>query len=520
MRTKNHVYTRGLIWLPVISVALLSGCNSGSSSNSDVAETTKFGVTDTFPAADAELVPVNSVISATFDAPVALDTVTSANVQLECPEFVPVLSSVALSEDGTVVSLTPTAELPENEDCIVTVAGDLAAADGKTLNRSVSWTFNTTARPETLAEGKQIFRYDTFGDEIFWTDVLRMNEVVQNAVDPITALTVAGLKVDSEALPESLKTAIANDEVDLESPATTVALVALDAVVGVKGTVEKVDGVDTITRLGVTCALCHSTVDDSFSAGIGKRLDGWPNRDLNPGLIISLSPALTQAQKDIYASWGPGMYDARFNQDGISSPHVITPAYGLNGIHKTTTTGDGDNIAYWNRYVGVTQMGGQGFFYDFRTGVVVQNGTEDLISDKLPALQAYQLSLHAPEAPEGSFDVAAAARGEVLFNGQAQCASCHSGPKFTDANTRLHSPADVVSVTNGLEPDGTPEYASRTATKQYRTAPLEGIWQHPPYFHNGVAETLDDVVDLYDDKLNLALSNDQKGDLVEYLKSL
>src|SRR5699024_7008787 len=134
---------------------------------------------------------------------------------------------------------------------------------------------------------------------------------------------------------------------------------------------------------------------------------------------------------------------------------------------KTTTTGDGDNIAYWNRYVGVTQMGGQGFFAEDRTGVVVKNGTQDLITSKLPALQAYQLSLLAPEAPDRSFNVAAAERGEALFNGQTQCASCHTGPKFTDANTRLHGSADVVSLVNGMEPDGTPGYATRTATKLY-----------------------------------------------------
>lgn len=520
MRTKSYSYMRVLIWLPVIGVALLSGCNSGSSSNSDVADTSSFGVSGTVPEAHAELVPVDSTVSATFTNTVAWDSVTSANFRLECPQFVAVSADIELVGDERVVTLTPTAELPENETCVVTLTDGLTDTEGQSLNRLVSWTFNTTARPETLAQGKNIFRYDTFGDEIFWTDVLKMNEVVQAAVDPITALTVAGLKVDSEALPASLVTAIQNDEVDLTSPATTVALIGLDAVVGIKGTVENIDGVDTITRMGVTCALCHSTVDNSFSPGIGKRLDGWPNRDLNPGLIISLSPALTDAQKAIYSSWGAGMYDARFNQDGISSPHVITPAYGLNGIHKTTTTGDGDNIAYWNRYVGVTQMGGQGFFADDRTGVVVQNGTEDLITKKLPALQAYQLSLVAPEAPEGSFNATAAARGKVLFNGQAQCASCHTGPKFTDANTRLHDRADVVSEVAGLEPDGTPGYASRTATKQYRTAPLEGIWQHPPYFHNGIAETLDDVVNLYDEKLSLALNDDQKGDLVEYLKSL
>jgi mono/diheme cytochrome c family protein len=515
MKIKSHSPARGMIWLPAIGLAaLLSGC--GGSSDSSTADTaTPFGVSETLPAANAELVSIGSAISATFNDTVAWDSVTAKSFRLECPEFVSVSASLSLDDEERIVTLTPDKPLPENKTCIVSVT-DVTDADGQPLSQPVSWTFNTNASAETLEEGKQIFRYDTFGDEIFWTDVLQMHTVVETAVDPVTALTVAGLKVDSEALPPNVVEGILNESISLTDPATTVALIELNAVVGIKGTVE--DG--KITRLGVTCALCHSTVDDSFSPGIGKRLDGWPNRDLNPGLIISLSPALDPDTKAIYASWGPGMYDARFNFDGISSPHVITPAYGLNGIHKTTTTGDGDDIAYWNRYVGVTQMGGQGFFYDQRTGVVVQNGTEDLISAKLPALQAYQLSLLAPEAPEGSFNVAAAARGEVLFNGQAQCASCHTGSKFTDANTRLHGPEDVVSLEDGLEPDGTPGYASRTATKQYRTAPLEGIWQHPPYFHNGVAATLGDVVDLYDDKLNLALNSDQKLDLVEYLKSL
>jgi mono/diheme cytochrome c family protein len=189
----------------------------------------------------------------------------------------------------------------------------------------------------------------------------------------------------------------------------------------------------------------------------------------------------------------------------------------LRGIHRTTSTGDGENIAYWNRYVGVTQMGGHGSFYEPRTGVSITNGTDDLISDKLPALQAYQLTIEAPPPPAGSFDGAAAARGEIVFNGAGQCAACHSGAEFTDANIRLHQPNEVVS-----EPEaaGVPSYASRTATKQYRTAPLRGIWQHPPYFHNGSAATLEDVVALYDARKGLALSTQEKADLVEYLKSL
>ena len=257
------------------------------------------------------------------------------------------------------------------------------------------------------AQGKQIFRFDTFGDEAQWTDKLRMHEVISQAVDPTTALSV-GLKVDSEALPAAVVQGIQNGSVDLKSPATTIALLKLDAVVGLKGTVETVNGKDTLTHVGVTCALCHSTVDNSFAPGIGKRLDGWPNRDLNPGAIIALSPAVPAATKAVYNAWGKGMYDPRFNLDGKSKPVVIPPAYGLQDIHKITLTGDGDEIAYWNRYVAVTQMGGLGTFTEPRLNLSVTNGTEDRVSDKLPALQAYQLSLAAPAAPAGSFDAAAA----------------------------------------------------------------------------------------------------------------
>ena len=252
-------------------------------------------------------------------------------------------------------------------------------------------------------------------------------------------------------------------------------------------------------------------------AGIGKRLDGWPNRDLNPGAIIALSPAPSAAAKAVYNSWGPGKYDPRFNLDGKNGPQVIPPAYGLAGINKITSTGDGDDLAYWNRYVGVTQMGGHGTFVEPRTGVNVTNGSDDLITAKLPALQAYQLSLAAPAAPSGSFDVAAAGRGKIVFDNAGKCATCHSGPEFTDANTRLHPTSDAVSEP---EPGGAPSYASRSATKQYRTAPLKGLWQHAPYFHNGTAATLDVVVQTYNTKQSLGLSAGQMSDLSQYLKSL
>jgi len=370
--------------------------------------------------------------------------------------------------------------------------------------------------PDLIARGKQVFRYDTFGDETQWSDTLRMHEVIRTAVDPTTALSV-GLKVDSEALPPAVVQGIQNGSISLKSPDTTVALIKLDAVVGVKGTVETVNGKDTLTRVGITCALCHSTVDNSFAPGIGKRLDGWANTDLNPGAIIALSPALDAAKKAVYNSWGKGKYDPRFNLDGKNGPQVIPPAYGLSGVNRITATGDGDDIAYWNRYVAVTQMGGHGSFFEPRTGVSVVNGTDDLVTAKLPALQAYQLSLAAPAAPAGSFDAAAAARGKSVFEGAGRCSSCHSGARMTDANERLHAASEVVSEP---EPNGAPSYASRSATKQYRTAPLAGLWQHPPYFHNGSAPTLVAAVRAYNARMALALTEGQVTDLAEYLKSL
>jgi mono/diheme cytochrome c family protein/cytochrome c553 len=368
--------------------------------------------------------------------------------------------------------------------------------------------------PALAAQGKEIFRFDTYGNETFWTDTLRMHEVIQVAVDPTTALAV-GLKVDAEALPPDVVQGIQSGAISLTDPATTVALLKLNAVVGLKGTVETIEGRDTLVRVGTTCALCHSTVDNSFAPGIGSRLDGWPNADLNPGAIIALSPALSADQKAVYNSWGPGRYDPRFNFDGVNGPVVIPPAYGLLGVNSIIYTGDGPDIAYWNRYVGITQMHGHGSFSDSRIGAEVNN-PPDMISSKLPALQAYQLSLTAPPPPPGSFDAAAAQRGRTVFEGAGRCATCHVGNLLTDANLRLHDPSEVVSEP---EPNGVPSYASRSATKQYRTTPLRGLLRHPPYFHNGVAATLDAVVELYDARKGLALTTQQKADLVEYLKS-
>lgn len=361
-------------------------------------------------------------------------------------------------------------------------------------------------KSHNVSEGQRIFRYETFGDEKFWTDTLHMNQVIEDVVSPAVALSV-GLKVDAEALPTSVVEAIQQNLVDLNDPATTALLLKLDAVVGLKA---EVDDQNHITRVGITCALCHSTVDNSFAPGIGKRLDGYPNRDLNPGAIIALSPALTNAQKAVYNSWGPGRYDPRFNFDGINGPVPIPPAYGLQGVHRITVTGDGHDIKYWNRYVAVTQMHGQGNFVEPRLGISIHQ-SPDLVAPKLGALQAYQLSLQAPPPPAGSFDVAAAKRGRRVFYGAGQCAQCHTGPTFTDANRRLHDPAKFFTD---------PTYAFRSATKKWRAAPLRGVWQHPPYFHDGSSPTLADVVERYDENFHLGLTAEQKADLVQYLLSL
>jgi hypothetical protein len=368
--------------------------------------------------------------------------------------------------------------------------------------------------------GQAIFRYDTFGDEQLWTDVLRMHEVIAT-VPPTTALAV-GLKVDVEALPPVVKAALQAGEVDLTNPAVTVELLRLNAVVGVQGTVSETG---QLTSVGITCALCHSSVDNSFAPGIGRRLDGWANIDLNVGAIVALSPALDAATKAEFDAWGPGKYDPRHHAfDGTnllslnspSLPIVLPPIYGLKGVGFETFTADGP-ISYWNAYVGVGQMGGQGTFHDPRIGLFITQ-TPDLVTSKLPALLDYQLSLRTPKPPKGSFDRQAANRGKQLFRNEAGCATCHQGPHFTDVlsgPTRtvpfLHPPAEV-----GMDP----AYADRTATGQYRTTPLRALWQHPPYFHDGSAPDLLAVVNHYNQLFALNLTAAQKADLVEFLKSL
>ena len=370
----------------------------------------------------------------------------------------------------------------------------------------------TPANPKLAADGRQIFRFDTFGDETFWTDTLLMHTVISTSVSPLTALAV-GLKVDADALPASVKAGIIDGSVKLDQPATTVALLKLGAVVGLVG---QVDAGNNLTRVGITCALCHSTVDNSFMTGIGSRLDGWPNRDLDPGRIIALSPSplLTAAAKLVYNSWGPGMYDPRFNIDGLNIPVVIPPAFGLRHVAKELYTGD-DTISYWNAYVAITQMHGHGHFVDPRIGVD-KNNPPDMVSSKLKPLLAYQLTLQTPAPVPGTFNADAAKRGHAVFNGVAKCNSCHLGGAYTDINAgRLHTPFEV-----GQDP----AYAMRSVTKLYRTTPLRGLWHPPqltgPYFHDGKATSLQAVVDHYIARFGLTLSAAQKSDLVEFLKTL
>ncbi len=398
---------------------------------------------------------------------------------------------------------------------------------------------------QMIAEGRETFRYETFGDESFWGDTLRLHEAIAGAanggvgpgVSPATALAL-GLKVDAEKLPQSVVDGITNGTVDLDDPATTLALLQLDAVVGVKGIF---DTGGQITGMGITCALCHSVVDDSFSAGIGKRLDGWANRDLNVGAIVASAPDLSafqnllgvneQTVKDVLNSWGPGKFDAHLNLDGKAfhpsggaAAVLIPPAFGLAGVELATWTGWG-SVPYWNAFVSKLEMNGRGPFLDTRLNdgarhpVAANNGfgmstdTENRITSKLAALHYYQLSLAPPEAPAGSYDVDAAARGEVLFSGSAQCSTCHVEPLYTEPGRGLHTPAEM-----GIDSF----QADRSPTGQYRTAPLRGLWSHTKggFFHDGRFATLHEVVEHYNTLQSLGLTTDEIDDLVEFLKSI
>ncbi|HEY0839989.1 MAG TPA: hypothetical protein VGD74_07370 [Vulgatibacter sp.] len=396
-----------------------------------------------------------------------------------------------------------------------------------------------------LAEGREVFRYDTFGSERFFGDTLGLHRAIAGVanggigagVSPRVALSL-GLKVDVEALPPQVKAALRTGRIDLDDPATTLALLQADAVVGVRGFFDRGGG---LTSLGTTCALCHSTVDDSFAPGIGKRLDGWPNRDLNVGAIVAASPDLSffadalqvpePIVRDVLGTWGPGRYDAllvldgqAFRPDGSSASVVLPAAFGLAGVNLSTYTGFGD-VTYWNAYVANTQMHGVGTFFDprlddpvkypvaARLGLADVREADDRISHVLPALQVYQLSLRAPAAPAGSFDGAAAARGKTVFEGPARCAGCHVPPMYSEPGRGLHTPAEI-----GIDDF----HASRSPTGMYRTTPLGGLFTRAKggYYHDGRFADLHAVVDHYDSAMNLQLTVADKADLVEFLRSL
>lgn len=346
-------------------------------------------------------------------------------------------------------------------------------------------------------QGQQIFRYDTFGDEQFWTDTAHLDEVVTH-LRPLSALGL-GVKVDLDKL--NLLQFVLHNPLGAGG---TKELLKQNAVVGLKATFGE-NG--RLTRIGVTCALCHSTVDNALLPGIGYRLDGWPNRTLEVGKILAKLRVFTPAQKAILSTWPKGTYDPRFNFDGKSTPLVLPPAYGLAAIKNETYTAEGP-ISYWNNYVAVTQMHGHGNFSDPRLGVnIVQ--TPDMVGPKLPALRAYQHSIAAPRSKVALSD-RGSQRGKVVFD--ANCASCHVNGNLTDNNSGvLHAPAET-----GMSA----AYAERTTEKRYRTTPLRGLSYHPPYFHDGSAKSLDDVVAHYAQVRNLRLSDSQRKDLVRYLNSL
>jgi hypothetical protein len=396
-----------------------------------------------------------------------------------------------------------------------------------------------------IEEGRRIFRFDTFGSEAFWGDALQLHKAIAgeknggigDGVSPKTALSV-GLKVDAEALPKELVAKIKGGKIDMNDPATTLALLKLDAVVGVKGVFDKSG---SLKSMGLRCAVCHSTVDDSFAPGIGKRLDGWANRDLNIGAIVSLAPNLKPftdllgvdeaTLKKVLASWGAGRFDAEIDKDGKAmrpdggqAATLIPPAFGLAGVNLHTWTGFG-SVPYWNAYVAGTEMHGSGTFFDARFNDATQypvaaksgagntRGTPDMVTAKLAALHFYQLAIPAPRPPKGSFKEDAAARGKEIFGGKAKCATCHVPPLFTEPGNNLHASEEV----------GVDSFqADRSPTHKYRTAPLAGLWSHQKggFYHDGRFKTLDDVVDHYNTLSNLALAEQEKRDLIEYLKSL
>jgi hypothetical protein len=399
---------------------------------------------------------------------------------------------------------------------------------------------------QMMEQGKQIFRYDTFGDEVYWTDKLKLQQAIQGkrfggvgpGVSPKTALAV-GLKVDMDALPLDLVEKIRKGEVNLDDPATTLALIKLDSVLGVKGTFNQ-NG--SLKAVGLSCAVCHSTVDDAFAPGIGHRLDGWSNQDLNVGAIVSLAPDLSvltnllrvdePTVKKVLASWGPGKFDAELNLDGKAfrpdgkpAATLIPPAFGMAGVNLHTWGGGWGTVTYWNAFVGNLELQGQGTFFDARlndpnkypvaarAGFGNRRSDNDMVTAKLAALQFYQLAIPPPTPPEDSFDRAAAARGEMVFKGKASCTQCHVPPLFTEPGWNAHKASEI----------GIDDFqANRAPDNSYRTTPLRGLFSHMKrgFYHDGRFATLLDVVNHYNGFKKLSLTEQEKKDLVEYLKSL
>jgi hypothetical protein len=398
---------------------------------------------------------------------------------------------------------------------------------------------------EMIDQGRKIFRYETFGSEKFWGDKLQLHRAIAgkqhggvgNGLTPNMALKL-GLKVDTQYLPSILMEAIKNTTISLEKPETTLALLKANAVVGVTGFF---DDEGNIRSIGITCALCHTTVDDWVMPGIGMRRDGWANRDLDIGAIVALAPNLqpftdllgvdVATVKKVLHSWGPGRYDAQLDKDGKafrpdnkSAATLIPPAFGLAGVNLHTWTGFG-SVPYWNAYVATTQMHGSGTFFDTnfndrgqfpvsaKSGSGNTRGVPDKVTPALAALHIYQLAIPAPKPEKGSFDAEAARRGEALFTGKARCASCHVPPLFTEPGNNLHAASEI----------GIDDFqAKRSPTGKYRTAPLAGLWTHQKggFYHDGRFATMQAVVEHYDSFFRLSLSTQQKKDLVEYLKSL
>ena len=406
-----------------------------------------------------------------------------------------------------------------------------------------------------LAEGRQTFRFDTFGDEAFWGGMLQLHQAIQGSefggvgpgLSPAAALGV-GLKVDVDALPSNVVQQIRHGRVDLSDPAVTLLLLRHDAVVGVKGFFNSNNSLNSV---GITCAFCHSTVDDSLTTGIGHRLDGWANRDLNIGEIVALAPNLSpfsnllgvsqDTVRTVLRSWGPGKFDAELVLDGkafnpqqisngvvtgtnVSGATLLPPAFGLAGVNLHTWTGWG-SVTHWNAFVANLEMHGSGTFFDPRLNdaakfpIAAANGfgnvrnTPDLITSKLAALHFYQLAIPAPRPPGGSFDVGAAGRGQTVFNGKAQCAVCHVPPLFSEPGWNMHTPAEICI--DDFQ-------AKRSPDEHYRTSPLKGLWTHQKggFFHDGRFATLLDVVNHYNTCFGLGLTAGEKNDLVEYVKSL